>query len=111
MNANSIAQRLLKHPDADVMTVDPDDPTDFTFVTSCRYYPESDRFHMRTDSYVEQELDKNLVKAQAYDDLAMQLSAHFDVLFSDRAWRDPEMAVERLVSEVLHLREGKELKP
>ena len=48
MIASELAARLMEHPNADVMMVDPDDPTDFDFVNVVVYFEEHDRFHFQT---------------------------------------------------------------
>jgi hypothetical protein len=46
VKAIEVARELLKHPDADVMVPDQEDPADFTFVRHIRYYEFGDRFHI-----------------------------------------------------------------
>ena len=43
-----LARELLKHPDADVMLPDPQDPTDYDYLAVIRYNAEQNRFHLKT---------------------------------------------------------------
>ena len=48
MKAADLAARLMKHPEADVMVLDPHDVEDYDFLNAIVYYEESDRFHLLT---------------------------------------------------------------
>ena len=56
MRADRLAYALSMHPDADVMIPSIEDITDFDFVVSVSYFPESDRFHLTTVAGEKREL-------------------------------------------------------
>jgi hypothetical protein len=56
MNARQLAEKLMEHPDADVMVIDPDDTSDFDYIGEIAYYGESDRFHLLSSDFAADQL-------------------------------------------------------